>query len=296
MNDIESVLSRLGYDLKSESVQYWRAKPLYRESGNGTSLRISKKHGGFADFSANLKGSLVDLIKLTLGLKSIKEANKWLDDNEIEIQQIDQKPKPVVTKRFQESESNTLLPHFTFYKGRGIDISTLKEFECGMQMSGKQNNRFVFVVRNEEGEIIGLAGRDLLNRDHKWKLLGDKRTWIYPLSSLSYIEGSKELILVESVGDMLALANAGIKNVLVLFGIVASNKLINFISSLNIEKIIISTNNDFEKEQNSGEVGAQFIKSKLSKFVNEEKITINLPPKNDWGCMTKEEIKQCHQR
>lgn len=289
---IEEVLSRLGFSLNSENATYWRANPIYRESSNKTSLRIRKDSGGFVDFSAGIKGSLYDLIRITLGLKDIAAAKKWADEHEIDIQITETKPKVATKKTFGEKEANSLLPHYSFYtkEPRNISESVLNEFECGIQMSGKQNNRFVFIVRDADGDIVGLAGRDLLNRDAKWKLMGRKTEWIFPQSAIEHIEKAGWVILVESVGDMLALRNAGYYNVLVMFGLDLSNKLLNFLSSMNLKRIVICTNNDITKKENWGQLAAERIKEKLSKLIEEEKIETKVPSAGDLGEMTKENI------
>ena len=47
-------------------------------------------------------------------------------------------------------------------------------------------HRYVFPIFNGKNEIIGFAGRDLLqmkdNKRPKWKLIGDKSMWKYPFS------------------------------------------------------------------------------------------------------------------
>ena len=54
---------------------------------------------------------------------------------------------------------------------------------------------------------------------------------------------NKEVILVESIGDSMALYENGYKNNLVTFGLDVSQKLMTTLITLNPEKIIISTNN-----------------------------------------------------
>ena len=290
-------MSRLGFDLVSENGTYWRATPIYRDSGNKTSLRIRKDNGGFVDFAAGIKGSIYDLIKITLNLKDVKEAKTWVNEHDIEIVFVETKPKLFVKKTFKESEATSLLPHYSFYtkEPRNINVEVLKGLECGVQMSGKQNNRFVFIIRDEDGDIIGLAGRDLFYgdyaRDHKWKNLGSKTQWIYPLCAIPHIERLRSLILVESIGDMLALRNAGIYNVLVIFGLDLSTKLLNFIASLDLDEITICTNNDTTKEQNWGQLAAEKIKTKLTRLIDENKIKTKVPVAGDFGEMTQSDIK-----
>jgi hypothetical protein len=294
MNEVEEALNKLGYDLKTENAKYWRSRPIYRESGNSTSLRIEKDTGSFQDFSANLFGDFRELVKLTLNLGSRKAAGKWIDENNINLPLIERKPKIKVKKAIKDFEFANLLPHYVFYTGekRGISPEVFEGLECGVCMSGRMGNRLTFVIRDEDGDAIGMAGRDLLGyRDNKWKLIGRKSEWIYPYFSLNPNNSAEEIFLVESIGDMLALKNAGINNILVLFGVSISAKQLNHIVSLGC-KVTISTNNDQKENVNVGEVAALSIKEKLSQFINEDNIRIKLPTLNDWGETSKEEIKR----
>ena len=71
------MLYELGYSNISEYPKEYRTRPIYRESDNNTVLRIDKSTGGFVDFAENISGSFEDLVKLTLRMKSIDEAQKW---------------------------------------------------------------------------------------------------------------------------------------------------------------------------------------------------------------------------
>ena len=62
----------------------------------------------------------------------------------------------------------------------------------------------------------------------------------------NHIKESKKVFLVESIGDMLSLWEAGIKNTLVLFGLNVSSKIKQILIMLNLEKIYICLNNDDE--------------------------------------------------
>jgi hypothetical protein len=231
---------------------------------------------------------------MTLGLKDLKDAKKWADEHELDIRLTETKPRVTMKKVFKEADATSLLPHYSFYtkEPRNIAESVLKELECGIQMSGKQNNRFVFVIRDDDDDIVGLAGRDLLQRDNKWKLLGRKMEWVYPQSALEYIKACGWVILVESIGDMLALRNAGYYNVLVMFGLDLNAKLLNEIISLNVKRIVICTNNDVNKKENWGQIAAEKVRDKLVQLIEEEKIEIQVPPKGDLGEMTPQEIKE----
>lgn len=289
-DSIEEILCNLGYELKSENGKYWRAQPTYRESSNKTSLRINKENGSFQDFSLNKSGSFKELVMLSLNLSSIKEASDWLNNSGVKIEYKEKKPKIKTKKIIKDFEYANLLPHYNFYtkSERKIDPSVFENIECGVSMAGRMSNRLTFIIRDEENDVIGMAGRDLLGyKDNKWKLIGRKADWIYPKLGFK----PKKIYLVESVGDMLALNNAGIFGVLVLFGVSISAKQINYVSCLGCE-IVISTNNDSNSKDNCGKNAAEEIYRKLLNFVDENKISIKLPQKNDWGETPKEEIQK----
>jgi len=291
LNNIEEVLSKLGYNLKTENSKYWRAQAIYRQGDNNNALRINKETGYFNDFVSGEKGGLKHLVKLTLNLETYKEADKWLNNNELFVEYVYKKPKLKTKSKINPVDVYDLLPNYSFYTSdkRNIDEKILKGLECGLQMSGRLNNRFVFVIRDEYDDIIGLTGRDLLSREAKWKKIGFSREWIYPLCAIDHILEEKRVYLVESIGDMLALRNAGFFNVIVTFGTNISPKLVNFLSALGGE-IIISTNNDFDSEQNWGLQGAEKIRKSLTLLVNDDMISIKLPQLNDWGMTPKESI------
>ena len=96
------------------------------------------------------------------------------------------------------------------------------------------------------------------------------------------------MIVVESIGDMLSLWDAGYKNVLVSFGLDLSFALINSIIKYDIDKIVLAFNND---ENLAGNNASQKCYKKLLKFFDEEQVQVCLPTKNDFGEMTDGEIK-----
>jgi DNA primase len=184
------------------------------------------------------------------------------------------------------------MPWYTFYKNRGISEQTIKDFGGGVKTYGKLNNRFVFPIYQGE-KIVGLAGRDLYTNSQrpKWKILGRKANFVYPYKlTLSDIESSRCVILVESIGDALSLYEAGIKNFLVLFGLSVSKPVTLTLIKSNVDKIIIATNNDMDLETNRGMKAALGIKYKLSKFFSPDSIFVKLPYKKDFGDMKKQEI------
>tara|TARA_R100000008_G_C3570713_1_gene161929 strand:- start:782 stop:1555 length:774 start_codon:yes stop_codon:yes gene_type:complete len=191
-----------------------------------------------------------------------------------------------------------LLPHFKFYNDKGISNSTLKLYKGGLATAGKLNGRFVFPIFDEEdsNQIIGFTGRHLRWHQEsefpKWKHVGRKSNWLYPLclpdvstQSLPFLESvqeSREIIIIESIGDSLALTENKFLNHLVVAGLDLSSKQLSFLLSQELDQIIIATNNDKSK---AGLYAAIKIFIKLLNYFDIDKIRINLPTENDFGDM-----------
>ena len=166
MNDCESVriiLQEIGYVLTDNGREY-RAKPLYRDSDNDKVLRIWKNSGQWVDFKENISGSLEDLVKLTLKLKSIDEAKQWISGKGIDTSfREEDQPKPTIkqTSIFDKSLLIKLLRDNSYWNNRGISDSTLEPFQGGVATGGKMFNRYVFPIFNNKDDIIGFSGRDV---------------------------------------------------------------------------------------------------------------------------------------
>ena len=282
----------MGYVPERSGPDYLRMKAIYRNSAS-SSLSVNTKSGWFTDFVTGQSGPLIKLAMITLNINE-KDAKSFLRneyfDNTVEAE--DQESKIVQEKFFNSDFLSDLLPSFNFYNKRGISNETLKDFKGGVKTYGKLNNRFVFPIF-EGNKIIGLAGRDLYSNSQrpKWKILGRKSNFVYPPDLASpEIQRTKTVILVESIGDALALYENGIKNFIVIFGLTVSKNVILFLMKSNLEKIIISTNNDADSDYNRGMEAALNIKSKLSKFFNSDTLKVKLPTRKDFGDMTKAEI------
>ena len=128
-----------------------------------------------------------------------------------------------------------LLLYYNFYKKRAISETTQQKFQVGLAGVGKMYRRMVFPIYNEHTQLIGFSGRkvDDDNNYPKWKHIGKRNNWVYPALNKKTevdeeIKLKKEVILVESIGDALALYEQGIKNVLVIFGLSVNNNIINY--------------------------------------------------------------------
>jgi 5S rRNA maturation endonuclease (ribonuclease M5) len=281
LSSVREILEGIGYTLRDDGA-YYRAKPLYRDSGNPTSLRIHKDSGRFTDFSANFSGSLEDLVKLTTG--------QSVSLNELKFEPIQRKETLQVQRDWhKEWEAATLVKSYKFYLERGIPVEVLEKFGARLCQSGKMTRRIVFPIKDQIGKIIGISGRSVVDNPIKWKHLGVKSDFIFPIFCLGEIRLKREVILVESIGDAMALYAAGVKNILCLFGVALLPKLAAKLIELNVKKIIIATNNDKDNQEVGNRAAVQ-IEDKLSNFFDNGVIEIRLPIKKDFGNMTPEEI------
>jgi len=296
---IREILIELGYRLDDRG-DYWQTNAVYRSGDNRTALQIYKDSGvwkdyvqetGFLPFKALLEKSLEDsdpnLLKRILKKEGIDSLN---------TEARKETRKPFVTEEIYDEELlDKLLPHYKFYNDRGISDDTLKDFKGGLSTEGQMYQRFVFPIFNELRQIHGFAGRDMLDKEGrpKWKHIGRKTKWVYPLHMPSLMKTTKwqgaEVILVESVGDLLSIYENKQVNALVTFGLDVSPAIINALISLAPSNIVIALNNDASSSENRGLQAAVKNYLKLLRYFDEDKLRICLPTQNDFGDMTKED-------
>jgi hypothetical protein len=289
--NVGEILANLGYTLKDFGKEY-RARPIYRDSDNDTVLRIYKDSGNWVDFKENISGDFTSLVKLSLKLDTQDQAKAWLKDKNFTPTFIkDVRPEIKSPKTFDKELLLKLKKDHSYWINRNVSEETLNLFLGGVAENGKMKNRYVFPIFNSKKEIVGFSGRDITNKSKiKWKHLGDKVGWCYPnFLNLEEIKSKREAILIESVGDCLALWDAGVKNTIVTFGLEISISILNLLLKLDPNKIYISFNNDQQKN-NAGNDAAEKGKNKLLRYFDPRQIEIKLPNKKDFGEMPLEEI------
>lgn len=294
MSSIRDILVDLGYEGIRDYGKDYRMRPIYRESNNSTSLQVNKENGHFNDYSAGIRGSLTDLIKITLKL-DYGQAKQWVSKKQISLAKPEAANRPKIrqSKIFPIDNLKEIKPVHTYWTKRGISLETINRFRGGIVTEGKMKGRYVFPVFNSSQDIIGFTGRDTTGSSKiKWKHLGNKASWKYPLQeNYKIIKEANEVILVESIGDMLALWEAGIKNSIVTFGLEISLEILNQFLRMDVDKIIISFNND-ENNNNRGNIAAHKTQKRLLKYFDSNQIEIKLPFEyNDFGEMPTNKIK-----
>ena len=290
-DQVKDILLELGYKLDSYGKE-WRTKPLYRNSENRTSLRIFKDSGRFNDFSAGITGDLAELVRLSLGLSDVSEAKKYLSGRVTNKKVEEDEPnlKVNMNKVYPEEMLVRLFPHYDYWTERGISEEVLQKFKGGLSFSGKMYQRFVFPVYDERNKIIGFAGRAVSeDREPKWKLIGPKFNFLYPIHLNSNLI-KDEVMLVEGIGDVLTLNECGYENSMSLFGTGISCKLLIYLVSKQPKNIYISTNNEPNNESIGNEAAVK-IKDKLRKYFSVNRLHIHLPTRKDVNDILKQDGK-----
>lgn len=290
---IKECLINLGYQL-SDRGPYWQTNAVFRNGDNKTAIQIYKNTGVWKDHVQGTSFSpLQRLVEITLGTNDKNEIKKYLEEENLGsyYNKIESKEKIEMDEIYPEDCLKKLLPHYKFYNDRGISDETVKKLKGGFATNGKLNKRFIFPIYNEFEQIHGFSGRDMTTIEGrpKWKHVGKKKSWIYPLyanqEARDSIQKEKSVILVESIGDLLQLNEQGYYNVLVTFGLDVSNKLTCALISQNVQKVILSLNNDSKSERNRGLEASIKNYLKLLNYFEPDKILICLPTAKDFGDM-----------
>jgi len=286
MTDILSILHEIGYTNLTDCGHEWSTRAIYRDGDNNTAISINKTTGFWFDFVERKGGTLAQLVQITLKLPSLSDSAAYLKDLPISIYN-GECTELTETKKFDKTLLLKLIKDNSYWNSRGVSNATLDVFGGGVAVKNRMNGRYVFPIW-EGDDLIGLSGRSITDADIRWKHLGVKSSWVFPQFT-QYIKQNNSVLLVESIGDFLQLFDNGIKNVIVLFGVNLSTKIIQHLLKLDVGKIIIATNNDFENNF-VGNRAAEDIKEELLNYFDESQVVIALPPKNDFGMMTSAEI------
>ena len=283
--DVYSILSDLGLKLTKDNDGF-RTKAEWRGGDGNTSVKIWP-NGQWKDWVTQESGNFKSLIGLILNIRNKDEIENWLKTKNLEIPDyIREKtePKLKMQKFLSNDILNSFISNYDYGLGRGISLDTLKLFQTGLVMDGRMKYRYcVPIFDNLTGHLIGITGRAISNSNHiKWKHLGIKKNWIFN-SNLSEdsINEKKEVFLVESPFCVLKMWDAGVKNVLCLFGLELSLFILNYLLKCDLEKIYIATNNE---ESGRGNDAAEKIYRKLFKYFDKKNLQIYLPQKTKDFC------------
>lgn len=294
MSIVKTTLIRLGFSPREDN-HFFRIPASWRGGDNPTSVSVHSKTGRWVDFPTSEFGSFDKLLEKILG-RPLKPRELERYETIASKLEVDDFEKLEEVNIYDKGILDTMLPLYDFYLNRGIAKETLQEFQAGLCQGGKLRNRICFPIYDYDKNIIGFTGRwcfeNVPDQVPKHKHIGNKANFLWPVHlNESIHRESREIILVESPGCILAQWNAGVKTGLCLFGTSVSSKIISYLTSVCPKRIIIATNNEPDNDS-IGFKAAVKIKKKLLKFFDEESILIRLPPKKDFGDMSKSEIQK----
>jgi hypothetical protein len=219
----------------------------------------------------------------------------------LEVEFVDPEPKLEVEKVFPEEMLTKLTPNYRYWVGRGISEDVLRRMGGGLapaEQKSKLAGRYVFPVRDTQGRIVGWTGRLVSDASFgpKHKHLVKASKVVFPIHVTGdAIRARRTVVLVESVGDMLSLLTHGVDCVLVLLGLNLNSRILGFLVAVNVQRVIISTNNDTigrPESKSAGNKAADKIRDKLVPFVGEDKVVIRLPTTaKDWNAAEVTEIE-----
>ena len=296
---IEEILVEIGYELLDRGNSF-RTKPLYRDSDSPDVLSIDKDSGVWYDHKERRGGKFEELVRISLSQKDVTETREWIKSrlpNGSSHTSNQPKPKINSVKKYPKELLLKLSKDHSYWESRGVSIEATETFDGGMASEGQMKNRYVFPIFNSRDEIVGFSGRyvNKIPEDFKiakWKHIGSVSNWCFPVKyNLKQIQSKQEVILVESIGDMLALWNAGVENVIVTFGLTVSKSITTLLIKLDVKKVFVSFNND-DTMNGAGNRAAKEAVQKLYLHFDPNQVQVALPTKNDFGDMSQVEIKQ----
>ncbi len=193
-------------------------------------------------------------------------------------------PRVELPRTWPVAVLDRLVKDYSYWEGRGIAEAIVAPFRGGVATDGQMKGRFVFPIFDAHGEIHGFTGRRLDGRDQmKWKHLSRTATWVW--GGIDEVEASGRAILVESIGDALALIQGGVPDVICIFGVTMSQAVLAKLIELNVKEIVIATNRDNERinavtgeSSFPGQDAARRIEKTLLKFFGTEVVRTAHPP------------------
>ncbi len=208
---------------------------------------------------------------------------------------VEPEPRIELPRVYSASLLDNLVKDYSYWEKRGIAAETVEPFRGGIATQFQMADRWVFPQFNLAGEIIGFSGRCLRKMTSAERKQWKRPKWKHLSASSTFIWGGLDdiadrVVLVESIGDSLALRQHGVPETLCLFGTTLSQPVLGWLIAHNPRQIIVSTNLDDEKMIGNrlgrpGQEAAERIKRALLRFFDESVVSILHPQEGlkDWG-------------
>jgi len=179
-----------------------------------------------------------------------------------------------------------------YYLDRGYSESVLDEFDVGVcvDQTKPMRNRVVAPVYDDDFKhMVGCVGRIMHENYNGRKWINSKDfyagAWLYGYwLSKNHIRKTRAVVLVEGQGDVWRLWEAGVKNVVGIFGSSLTDAQVRILETSGGFELILLTDND-----DAGKKGRKSIRKKCERIFNIAEINISV---KDIGEMSAEEIKK----
>lgn len=290
--DLKQVLVDLGYPVEEQN-NYLKIPAYWRSGSDPSSVTIYYKDSNcVVDHVVGEKFSIEALISKILGLETIEEGSKYLrEQKKCVLPAYEAKDKVLIKepKIFPLSDLDNILPVHDYILKRGISLDVAKEFRGGeCRKKCRLSNRYVWPIFSSK-DLVGFTGRTLENDKRKYVHFGNKTQWCWPcFLNIKDIQKAGSVVLVESPVCVQSLFTVGIRNVMCLFGTELGLGPLNLFLKLNLNRIIIATNNE---KSGVGQEAAEKIEKKLLKYFDRKTVKICLPERKDFNEMLMENEK-----
>lgn len=315
----EEVFNKLGMSYENFGDNIYSTCPVHESSDNPRAFSFCKKRGIWKCWTRECQNQYKnDLLGLIIGSLSnangseisFVEALSWIKKHfNIIINQVEDKQEKIEYNEFDQLISNLkddiLFPQIkkvelnlkleipsSYFLNRGFLKSTLEYFEVGdcIDKNAKLYDRAIIPIHDETGNSI-LAYICRSTKEYKLpKFLiypkgFDKRFCLYNMHrALPHIKDKKCLFIVEGQGDVWKLYEAGVYNVVGMFGKVLTKEQQKRLQQLPLTHIIILTDND-----QAGRESKIQLQRQLGRFY---KLTFPHLSHKDIGDMSIKQIKQ----
>lgn len=206
-----------------------------------------------------------------------------------DVEYIDPEPRLTLDKVYPEDSLAKLLPDISYWVGRGMKESVMRQLECGLapkEERGKLSGRTVLPIRDLKGRIMGFSGRLVEDNSFAptWKhcFRSSKAVWPWHITG-SAIRCLKTVVAVESVGDTAACLSHGVEPVLCTWGLNVSDLMLATLVGAGVRRFIVSFNRDPNPVKSQSGPAIERLMQRLPDFFPEVINRMPGEPFKDWG-------------
>lgn len=220
------------------------------------SLSVNEEKGSFVCYACGERGDVFAFVSKIENIGFIEAVKKLTGKNVNQLTTMDDGQLPIQKKEKEKGEGGSVdakrLPIEKIQKENEVFLASLMPVGSGCSELSptwldfgvgqspfmvpkywwSMRNRLVFPVRDEEGRLVGFAGRWLSGEEEKKKYVNSRTSELYRKSELLYglYEGREAIrregcvFLVEGYKDVLAMHAAGFKHTVGLCGTILSKE------------------------------------------------------------------------